>query len=243
MDAPRVRGFRAVLDVLVSIALIAAACSVVYTNVRAHSGPGERGRTGVASRPPEPLPPTPVSLDGAATAGSTLSRIVLIMFSDFQCPYCGKFARETLPIVKKEYVEPGRVQIVFRNLPLPMHQFATGAAETADCARRQDRFWDMHDSIFADQQHLDSASLMTRAEVLKLSMPTLQTCLSGDSPNKIKSDVTIAEQLAIHVTPTFLAGIRTVDGKVRVTKRFSGALPIAQFKKVLDGLIEIGSKG
>ena len=82
----------------------------------------------------------PVTIAGAAGIGPLGAQAVMIEFSDFQCPFCGRFAGETLPVLKKSYVDAGKLRIVFRHLPLAMHANAAKAAQSANCAARDNRF-------------------------------------------------------------------------------------------------------
>jgi protein-disulfide isomerase len=249
MDEQRMKpsGFRmvkAILDTLAALVVLAVGCLVLYQTLQGHFAARAAGvsKTRSATRPPEPLPESPVSIDGAATAGSARAHVGLIIFSDFQCPYCGKFARDTFPQIKTQYVDSGKVLVAFRHMPLTgIHPFARKAAETAACAGKQGRFWEMHDSLFADQNSLDTPALMSRAHRLNLESSQFESCLINDSPLRIKRDMDEADHLAIHGTPTFLVGTMTLDGNVHVLQRFSGAQPFSQFQNVLDGLL-LGGK-
>ena len=86
------------------------------------------------------------------TLGKKDAPIVMLEFSDFQCPFCGKFWRETLPQIKKDYVETGKVLFVYKDFPLrQIHPHAQQAAEAALCANEQGKFWEYHDTLFSKQ--------------------------------------------------------------------------------------------
>ena len=100
--------------------------------------------------PPVALPSDPISLDASTTIGGREARAGMIIFSDFQCPYCASFARKSWPELKKAYVDTGLISVSFRHLPLEeIHSEAFKAAEIAECAARQDVFWETHDRLFA----------------------------------------------------------------------------------------------
>lgn len=141
--------WRSVLDALASILMIAAAVTLIAAGVRLRSN-GARS----AGRAEVPLPDQPISLDGAKVKGNATAPVALIMFSDFQCPFCAGFASETLPELEREYVATGHVVIAFRHFPLDNHPLALKAAQGAECAEQQGRFWDMHDRMFHAPQHL-----------------------------------------------------------------------------------------
>src|SRR3954469_17929551 len=76
-----------------------------------------------------PLPTEPLPIRGAATKGSWSARLALLEYSDFKCPYCAAFTRQTLPVIEREYVQTGQVLLAFRHLPLrDLHPTATDAA-------------------------------------------------------------------------------------------------------------------
>src|SRR6267143_1759458 len=88
----------------------------------------------------------------ARTMGRADAPVTVYEMSDFQCPYCREFALSTMPLLEREYVQPGKVRFVYINLPLTsLHKNAAAAAEVALCAARQQRFWPMHDLLFRHQ--------------------------------------------------------------------------------------------
>lgn len=190
-------------------------------------------------RRPEPPPPVePVSIAGAALKGSSEAKVVVIEYSDLQCPFCGVFARNTLPAIEREYVDTGKVRLAFRHLPLEtLHPFAMPAAESAQCAGRQGKFWEMQDRLFADQMHLDSASLMAQAKALKLNLKAFSACLKGEAAATVQEDAASAKALGVTGTPTFFVGVVQADGRVKVSERLSGAVSIVQFKAALEKLL------
>jgi predicted DsbA family dithiol-disulfide isomerase len=150
---------------------------------------------------------------------------------------CGKFARETLPALEKQYVDTGKVRLAFRQFPLPIHQFAEKAAEAAECAGREGKFWPFHDLLFAQQDSLDVASLQDRAKRVGLESGTFAKCLDGETAAIVQADKSGGEPLGVSGTPTFLVGPILADGTVHVSQRFSGALPLAQFQAALDRFV------
>ena len=86
------------------------------------------------------LPAGPISLETAPVLGDRGATSAMIVFSDFQCPYCGRFFKDTWPRIRDEYVQSGSLLVAFRNLPLPMHPLAFQAAESALCAGRHTRW-------------------------------------------------------------------------------------------------------
>lgn len=77
--------------------------------------------------------------------------IAIIEYSDFQCPFCRSFFNDTLPSIKKNFVETGKAKLIYRHFPLNFHPAAQPSAEAAECANDQGKFWEMHDAIFTKQ--------------------------------------------------------------------------------------------
>lgn len=133
-----------------------------------------------------------MSLDGAATKGDRKAKVALIEYSDFQCPFCGRFARETLPQLDEKYVRPGKVLVAFRHLPLPIHALAQRAAEAAECAGQQNKFWLMHDFLFRDSGQLAESKLTSSAAGLGLNDGQFKACLEGRTAAKARADAAFA---------------------------------------------------
>jgi protein-disulfide isomerase len=193
---------------------------------------------GGAARSPAPLPTEPISLQGATIEGKQTARLVIIEYSEFQCPYCGKFAREVMPQLRRDYVETGKVIVAFRHFPLEsLHASALGAAGAAECSRQQGRFLEMHDSLFANQSQLRREDLVERARVLKLDLKQFGLCLDGLAAQRVREDQASARALGVTGTPTFFIGALQPDGRVKVAERLTGAQPLAQFRSLLDRLM------
>jgi protein-disulfide isomerase len=148
-----------------------------------------------------------------AALGPADAPVTIVEFSDFQCPYCGRFAPALKNTLRKY---PTQVRLVFRNLPLAsLHAQAVKAAEAAVCARDQGKFWEMHDLLFAEQKSLGVDALKEKATRLGLDSKTFDDCLdSGKSENAIKTDMAAADQLGITGTPTSFVNGRYLNGAV-----------------------------
>lgn len=159
------------------------------------------------------------------TMGKENAKITMIEFSDFQCPYCARYVTETFPQIEREYIETGKVLYIFHHYPLPFHQYAQKAAEAAECAGEQGKFWEMHDKLFADQEKLTEADLKTYAANLGLNTSQFNTCLSsGQFQDEVQADMELGQSMGVNGTPSFF-----VNGKF-----VSGAQPFASFKQIID---------
>ncbi len=185
------------------------------------------------------VPGTPVSIENAPARGDAKAKVTIVEFSDFECPYCGRYARETYAQIQHEYVDTGKVRYVFRNLPLEnLHPQAFGAAVAGECARAQGKFWEMHDRMFVNQRALIPPALFKSAETLGLDAAAFQQCFASDAPKKkVRQDIADAEALGSNATPAFFFGVEEKDGKVRVLQRLVGAKTFAVFKTTLDTIL------
>lgn len=179
-----------------------------------------------------------ISIQGAPALGSATAKVVVVEFSDFQCPYCGKFARETFETIQERYIAPGTIRYAFRHFPLDeAHPKAFRAAEAAECANQQGKFWEMHARLFANQQSLDPPDLLTHASALGLDPVAFQKCLGGAAKGKVKRDFNDGLKAGVGGTPTFLIGTADKDGKVRVVKTLSGTQTTESFTAAIDEVL------
>lgn len=83
--------------------------------------------------------------------GNVNAKVIMVDFTDFQCPFCQRAFQTTFPIIKKDYIDTGKIQYITRDLPLPFHRNAKVAAIAARCALEQNKYWEMHDKLFTNQ--------------------------------------------------------------------------------------------
>ena len=193
--------------------------------------------------PPAPkaldLPKDPILIGSSPTMGSASARFAMVQYSEFQCPFCGTVARDTIPILIQDYVDTGKLLLVFKNLPLPIHPLAPAAAAGAVCAHQQDKFWPMHDKLFTEPMQLETQQLRASAEHVGLDLTRYDACLADpQTMARVESDKAEADALRISGTPTFLFGKIEAPGQIRVSDAMSGAKPVTQFKAIIDRLIQ-----
>lgn len=220
---------RLVLDGLSTVALVVAATVLVL------SLPSRRQPMEAAAAPRGMVESVDLALTAKGqTIGSNKAKLAIVEFSDFQCPFCARFAKDTLPELKREFIDKGVAQFIYRNNPLDgIHQFAFKASAAAECAGRQGKYWEMHDTIFSQQARLADAFLLERAKDLRLDTTTFSTCLNGGVDDDIKQDQSEATRLGLQSTPTFLIGRIQANGTIKVTKRINGAAPYEVFKAAI----------
>ncbi|MDZ8082596.1 MAG: thioredoxin domain-containing protein [Nostoc sp. DcaGUA01] len=148
------------------------------------------------------------------TTGSTNSKILLVEFSDFQCPYCAE-AHKTLKDLLAKY--PDKVKLVYKNLPLTsIHPQALPAAAAAWAAHQQGKFWEYHDALFTNQKQLGEALYLDIAKNLNLDLVKFKRDQTLATP-AITKDVQLAEKLAVSGTPFFVISSPTISRVVQLS--------------------------
>jgi protein-disulfide isomerase len=132
------------------------------------------------------------------------------------------------------------VKYLFFDFPLEsIHKNALKAAEASRCGGEQEKYWEMHDQLFANSTALETADLVRYATALNLDLLKFQECMdSGKYTNEIRKDLADGQRVGIRGTPSFLIG--TSEGgasKIRVLKLIRGAQPYPMFKEALDSLL------
>lgn len=208
----------------------------------------EKSTTGAVVGTNNPTPKAPpssgvtesqTSIDDDPILGNINAPVTIIEFSDYQCPFCRKFWTETLPLIKSEYIDTGKVKLVYRDYPIPGlgHAAAFPAAEAAECVRDQggdEAYFKMHDKLFEEQNILDSGDPQGPVgRTIQFTADDIKTwaqeigydvagCMdSGKFRNEVQKDLSDGGQLG---TPTFF-----INGK-----KLGGAQPFGAFKQVID---------
>jgi protein-disulfide isomerase len=193
------------------------------------------------SRQAPPVPQNVVfSIADDPFKGEKEAKVTLIEFSDYQCPFCARHFRETLPQIERDYVVSGRVKYVFRSFPIEsIHPHAFKAQEAASCAGDQGKYWEMHNRLFANQNALGLAELPQHAKALGLDLPQFQQCLdSGKHAGKIRSNLADGQKAGVQGTPTFFLGLTEPnDTKVKAVRIIRGAQPYTVFKEAIESLL------
>ena len=162
------------------------------------------------------IPGRTVSTQGR-TLGSENARVTVEEYSDFQCPYCARAAENIDPRIEQDYVTDGRVKLVFHPMA-QIGQESVWAAEAAECANEQGKFWDYHDKLFENQHGENQGAfsinnLKRFAEELGLDTQTFNLCLDSHKYEAlVKAETQDARKKGIGGTPTFVIGDQTVVG-------------------------------
>ncbi|MFO0635344.1 MAG: thioredoxin domain-containing protein [Nannocystaceae bacterium] len=184
---------------------------------------------------PDPSASYRVTADDRPALGPADALVTVVMFSDFQCPFCSKLAPTVHQLVERN----DDVRVVFRNLPLPMHPRAREAAKAALAADRQGKFWAMHDALFAGQARLDEAEMVEFAREIGLDINQFASDMADPAlDTRIEEDETLAHTFRIAATPCAFVNGRYVRGAVPV-ERFEDV--IQQERAKAQALVDAGT--
>ena len=187
-------------------------------------------------------PSVTFKLTDEPTKGDPNAKVVLIEFMDYQCPFCARYARETMRALDIEYVATGKVRYVLMDFPLQIHPAAPKAAEAGHCAGEQGKYWEMHDRLFENQRNLAPADLAGYAQALALDPLKFSECLdSGRYRARVKNGLTVGQQAGVTATPTFFLGIVDADGTtIKAVQAIRGAQPLPAFRSAIDKALSGG---
>jgi protein-disulfide isomerase len=191
----------------------------------------------IADAPQQPVGPVDVEEGTLPILGNKDAKATLVLFSDFQCPFCEQFYTDVLPQLKTDYIDTGKAKLSFRHYPLSqIHPNAQKAAEASECANEQDKFWEYHNLLFENQQEwsaLEADAVQTKfteyATTLGLDGGSFSECLSSDKmAEKVKADLDAGIKAGAQGTPaTFVNGMLV-----------SGAVPFSEFKAEIENALK-----
>ena len=163
--------------------------------------------------------------DDDAVKGSLSAPITIVEFSDFECSFCETFFSQTLSDLETKYIDTGKVRFIYRDFPLEFHTNAQKAAEAAECAGEQGKYYEMHDKIFENQNAIGVNNLKTYAKQIGLDEGEFDVCLdSGAMAQEVAKDFSDGQKLGVSGTPTFF-----VNGTKLV-----GAQPLSAFEQIIE---------
>jgi len=194
-------------------------------------------RTPAGARPVTTGPVRARTGDGPAL-GRADAPVTIVEFSDYQCPFCQRFAATTLPALKQDYIDAGKVRYVFRDYPIAnLHPSAHRAAEAAYCAGEQGKYWEMHDILFQNQHALEPPRLAGHARALGLDEAAFQRCVaSGRNASRVDRGIADGAAAGVQGTPGFVIG-RTRGGDTIEGTALRGALPLETFRQIIEQLL------
>jgi protein-disulfide isomerase len=224
------------LGILTSMA--AAAIAVIILIVLSQTVCGSDN--GVPSEFTVPTPrPADIPHEGT-TLGSADAPLTIVEYTDFQCVFCSRMAQDVIPQIEEEYVATGKTKLVCKHVAF-LGEESQWAAEAAECAADQDKFWEYHDILFANQTESHNAGAFSKvrlkafAEALGLDTVSFNTCLDeGKHANHVAATNLEARRRDVNSTPTFFVG----------QTQLTGAKSHAEFKRAIeDELARLGETG
>lgn len=165
----------------------------------------------------------------ALVKGDKDAKVTVVEFTDYQCPFCERYFTETYTQLEKDYIDTGKIRYIMRDLPLPFHPNAKPAALAARCAGEQDKYWEMHDVLFAKQSEWSEGEPKEKfsgyAKDLGLNANQFASCFDDGKYNEaIDADAALASEVGASGTPTFM-----INGE-----KIVGAQPLNVFKQAID---------
>jgi len=181
---------------------------------------------------PQTVEPNAFTVRAANQKGNANAKVTVVEFADYQCPFCQRFEQTVAPDFLKQYVDSGKVSFVYKHSAF-LGQESIWAAQAAECAADQGKFWEYHDLLFKKQNGenvgtFTKENLIKFAQELKLDATKFDPCLNNDlTLERVKADTLEGRNAGVSGTPTFF-----INGKPMV-----GAQPLQAFQQQLDGLL------
>lgn len=158
--------------------------------------------------------------------------IVVVAYMDYQCPFCAVYEHDVWPALKREMVETGRIRYVVGDFPIASHPLAGPAAEAAQCASDQGKYWLLHDWLF-----LHRGALANAGRRLVLDHDAFQTCVERETTlPRIEAEQALGTRLGVKATPTFFVGFLRADGSADLRTRLDGLQPLPAFRSAVGTL-------
>lgn len=223
----------------ITLDLVATAAAVTGASILLVSAIGptrEDGRRGIAA---PAVPTTPIDIRGMTSKGSKTAGVGIVIFSDFQCPFCKKFSLEIWPTLDAEFVRTEKAMVVFSHLPIPaIHPLAMTAARTAVCADRAGKFWSFHDSLFGFDGPMSSEQISSAASTARLDSNELSRCVQSPTTSaRIESDISVARAARVSSTPMVVVG-RLRNGVDLIAQRaVRGAASVDRFREAINEIL------
>lgn len=193
------------------------------------------------AKPAGPKLPIQIDIGPGRMVGDPSTTVVLVMYSDYQCPFCAKFLNDTYPKLKEEFIDTNRIRFAARDFVLPAHKDAPRGAIAARCAEDQGKFWEMHMSMNGHTNDVSTRSLESQAKNLGLDVEQFAACLAGQKhENDARLDRAKGVALGFTGTPSFAIGYsKPGESQITVTRTIVGNKHIDNYRA---GILEVLDK-
>lgn len=169
--------------------------------------------------------------------GDANATLALIEFSDYFCPYCRRFHNNTFELIKKNYIDKGKLLYIYRDYPRGMAEKAIEAAIAVNCAGNQGAYWKMQKILYRHSPEINRVFYKSTAKALGLDGQKYEVCLNSDQQRSdVKRDYDYGTSLGIRGTPTFYVG-RVKGNKITATTTIVGAQPYSKFSQTIERLL------
>lgn len=229
---------RFLLDAVATAAIVAT-CGFLVWSYNARAVPeGGNPDAGTA------VPDKPFFLADAPLRGAPTAQYVLIVFTDYQCPFCQNFDRDTFPQLIKKFVDRGDLIVTVRHNPLEsIHPFALAAAVAAKCAHEQGKFWEFHDGLFGVTGGLDEAAILRITDSVGVDTRQHAACRANPKVEEaVRAEGAAARQSGLAGTPAFVVGRVSEEGGVKAAAVIRGARSFEEFDRVISETLA-GTRG
>lgn len=189
---------------------------------------------------PEEFKSIALGLGDGPFKGASDAPVTLVEFTDYQCPFCARHQKETVPQLVEKYVKTGKLKYVVRDFPLGnIHPAAVKAAEAPHCAGDGGKYWEMHERLFAHPNSMAPADFVAHAEALGLDSKAFKACMeSGKYTPRVNQARADGERAGVRGTPAFFLGITDPNSKkITTVAAIRGAHPFAKFQEEIEKLL------
>lgn len=192
-----------------------------------------------AAQPTAKALPATLDLTGAQFRGSTTSQVVLVEYSDYECPFCIRHFTQVLPEIDAAYIRTNKIRYTFRDFPIDqLHPESIRAHVAAHCATEQGKFWELHNRLFTKSGTHQPAELLARAKEAGLNPGTFSACVAADKySTAIRESTALAMSMGAEGTPFFIIGVMDGNNAIKPLTKIPGAFPYANFQQAIDAAL------
>ena len=214
---------------LIVVALKISALSIAINSISGKDLPNlpgvEKDNDIVSGLPNSPSLNSSKLIEEDAIKGNKDAPVTIVEFSDYECPFCQRFYLQTLPQIEEKYIKTGKARLIYRDFPLDFHKNAEKAAEAAECAGEQDKYYEMHNKLFETGVSGGVSAFKQYATDLKLNSTKFNECLdSGKMKAEVQKDAADGQSLGVTGTPAFFIN----------EQELVGAQPFSVFEQVIE---------
>jgi protein-disulfide isomerase len=180
-----------------------------------------------------------IDIVGSPSKGDKNAELILVEFSDYQCPFCARHFRETMPRIENDYIKTGKIRYIFRDFPIEaIHPGATKRHVMAHCAGEQDKYWNMHDLLFGRQKQAE-LDLPEYAQAAGMDTRTFLDCVENEKyADTIRHNFADGQKVAVRGTPSFFVGFALPNGsQMQSMWMIRGAVSYSVFRDTIEKLL------